>query len=121
MKPAILLLFVVAVIGCNKSGPIDPYEGYSEEQVAVSEFIGAFSDDSASPTFKDHFVNPPSAAELKKYRNLYFSANEVEVNGNSATALVAISKPGEMDPIAETSWKLTKTGETWKIESAPLN
>jgi hypothetical protein len=120
MKIALILLTALLFVGCNKSA-IDPNEGMSEEQVEVNEFIREFADSASNAGFKDNFTKPPSAAEMKKYRSLYFSATDVQVSGNSATVVVEISKPGEQDPMATKTWKLTKTGETWKMDSAPVD
>lgn len=120
MHRTMLVIFMLIFVGCNKSGPIDPNDGLNQEQIDIQEFISGIGDGAGSAAFKNKFTNAPSTAESKKYATLYFSASEIVINGNSATATVDISKPGEADPYATKTWKLKKEGDNWKLESAPL-
>ncbi|MCA9217568.1 MAG: hypothetical protein KDB27_31080 [Planctomycetales bacterium] len=116
----IILLALCILFGCKK-GADDYTEGLTEEQTAILEFVSEISDRSTRADFKDLFTTAPNASELKKYQEFSFSAlDPIEVNGNSATAQVEIVKYGGDDPASTKTWKFSKSGETWKIDAAPL-
>ena len=114
-----LIGLLILVSGCKKE-TADHTDGLTEEQVAVVELISEIPDRAGRSGFEDLFVKDPGASERKKYQGFAFGAETAEISGNTATAQVEILKYGEAEPTATKTWKFTKSGEGWKIESAPL-
>ena len=116
----IILLALCVLSGCKK-GAEDYTEGLTEEQTAVLEFVSEISDRATRADFKDSFTSAPNASELKKYREYAFSAlDPIEVTGNTATCQVELVKYGGDSATATKTWKFSKSGESWKLDDAPL-
>ena len=69
---------------------------------------------------KEHFVTPPDKTALKRYAVLTFeTAGRASVSGGTATVPVKVYDPNGKET-GQVEWKFVKSGERWKLESAPL-
>ncbi len=115
----LLAMALLLTTGCQNK--VEDYtDGFTPEQVSVMDFVGQLSDLVDRPGFKDYFTNPPNSKELAKFKEFKASVISVQVTGNTATAEVEIGKYGDANPPATKTWKFTKSGESWKIDDAPL-
>ena len=66
------------------------------------------------------FVTAPDAATLAKYKGyFYYSGGTPSVTGTTAKGKVRLEKPaGTL--AGEPEWEFEKSGDAWKIKSAPL-
>jgi hypothetical protein len=104
--------------GCG--GRVEDFGG--AEGKAIADLISHFDDLQTRPKdFEAAFVASavPKGAARKKYSNYQYSLlGRPTVSGTTATATVAMERPGDK-PIEKT-WEFAKEGGTWKIKAAPL-
>jgi hypothetical protein len=118
---AFLLCLLAAVLaGCGGGGQTEYVEtDEGDVRLALSDVSGAASD---PDEFRALFVEgaAPADSERPKYAPFMYRANSLEIEGNTATAMVEIEDGNTGQIVGELEWTLVRQGDEWKIQSAPL-
>jgi hypothetical protein len=113
------MALLAAVVGCSGKPTVGGTETVDATQ--VSNTISGMTDAAQDPAkLAKLFVTAPDAATAAKYKDyLYFQGAKPTVTGATAKVKMRLEKPaGTL--AGEPEWEFEKSGETWKIKSAPL-
>lgn len=118
IRTAALLVCFAAATGCGRdSSSTSP----QQEDERLTTLVTGTPDRAMSPVLaKDHFATVPPKDQLDKYAKLTFEpAGPPQVAGDSATVPVRVlTQDGTAR--GEVTWEFVKSGDRWKLKSAPL-
>lgn len=119
-----LSVLFILLVGCG-SEPAGPPESTPENLISTK--VNSVPDMAMIPAeFAKLFVDGqiPAGYSPKSYAPLTCEAKSVEIEGDTATVQVAITKTGaevsDAESVPTSEWTLVKQGEDWKIKTAPL-
>ena len=116
------LTALLALASCGGPGGTD-YGGADGKLVA--DLIYGLDDTLQNPKSFTAAVTKEAAAkiaaEVSRYRGLTYSVvGKPVVNGEAATAQVAMEQTFTGKKLGEKEWTFVKQGDGWRIQSAPL-
>lgn len=115
----IALTLLVAVVGCGGKPSVGGADQIDVGQ--VTNTVSSLTDSAQDPAkLGKLFVTPPDAATLAKYKDyLYYQGAKPVVSGTTAKVKMKLEKPAGT-VAGEPEWEFEKSGDAWKIKSAPL-
>ena len=118
---SIFLAAVIApvVMGCGTRAKVGDADLVNRTQ--ISAVVVSLTDAVQDPAkFGKLWVTPPDAATAAKYKEyLYYSGGQPSLSGTTAKIKMKLEKPAGT-VAGEPEWEFEKSGDTWKIKSAPL-
>jgi hypothetical protein len=116
----LLCSLAMMLAGCGGGGQTEYVESdEGDVRLVLSDVSGAASDPNDFRALFAEGAAPPDA-ERAKYRPYMCRANEITIEGNTATALVEIEDGNTGQIVGEKEWTLVREGDQWKLQSAPL-
>lgn len=113
------IAMLAAVVGCGGKPSVGGADQVDATQ--VSNVIVGLTDAAQDPAkLGKLFVTPPDAATAAKYKEyLYYASGKPTVSGTTAKVKMKLEKPAGT-VAGEPEWEFEKSGDSWKIKSAPL-
>jgi hypothetical protein len=113
------LALIAAVVGCSGKPSVGGADQVDLKQ--VSNTVSGLTDAVQDPAkLSNLFVTPPDAATLAKYKDyLYYQGALPVLSGTTAKVKMKLEKPAGT-VAGEPEWEFEKSGDAWKIKSAPL-
>lgn len=120
MKRILLCALTLLVSGCGSDTPTPPNFG-SADGTEIAKVIEEFNEAKTDPKKIAEMFAAKPGADSKKYGKLMFElVDRPTINGNEATAKVAVLDDGTGNEQGTVTWAFLKDGSTWKIKDAPL-
>jgi hypothetical protein len=113
------LALLAAVVGCGGKPSVGGADQIDASQ--VTNMVTSLTDSAQDPAkLGSLFITPPDAATLAKYKDyLYYQGAKPVVSGTTAKVKMKLEKPAGT-VAGEPEWEFEKSGDAWKIKSAPL-
>lgn len=114
-----LIALLAAAVGCGGKPTVGGAEQVDATQ--VSNLVTSLTDQVQDPAkFSKLWVTPPDSATAAKYKDyLYYLGEKPVVAGTTAKVKIKLEKPAGT-VVSEPEWEFEKSGDAWKIKSAPL-
>ncbi len=120
----LLTTLCILLCGCGEKPGGRPKEGWADEQIIAHGVVGNLDPDNAEGFASVFVEGKASEAERERFVGYGFRAEPGDVvlddSGTSATVAVQFLDSGGNSVGEKVEWKVVKTDNGWKLESAPL-
>jgi len=104
-------------VGCSEA-PSGPPTG---DIAMIESFVTEVPDRATSKKlWQETFSSGSAPEDSDAYKMLQIEPQDVSVEGTSATVKVEITSADSPSPSEPLEWTLEKSGEDWKLKSAPI-